>query len=180
MRQKLGLIQAMMHRPKLLVLDEPTNGLDPLVRQTLFHELKSVVAENRTVLFSSHTLSEVEELCDDVIVLRAGNVIEQEKISVLRTRALRRVEIRFSHDHLTQTELPKEFTLLERSESSIAGTWGGPVPDLVRWLATLDIDDVIVERPGLEDLFMTYYSEPKTSNQASVSSSSHSPTGGAT
>ncbi len=83
MKQKLGLIQALMHKPQLLVLDEPTNGLDPLVRKSLFVELRQVVSENRTVLFSSHTLSEVEELCDDVVMLRDGNIVERQ--SILRT-----------------------------------------------------------------------------------------------
>src|SRR5262249_17497329 len=90
MKQKLGLIQALMHRPRLLILDEPTSGLDPLMRRCLFDELRSVAAEGRTVLFSSHTLSEVDELCDEVAVLRQGRLVETERIDVLRARAPRR------------------------------------------------------------------------------------------
>src|SRR5262245_25849574 len=84
MKQTLGLIQALMHRPRLLILDEPTNGLDPLMRRCLFDELRAVAAEGRTVLFSSHTLSEVDELCDEVAVLRQGRLVEMERVEVLR------------------------------------------------------------------------------------------------
>ncbi len=159
MKQKLGLIQAMMHRPKLLVLDEPTNGLDPLVRKALFQELQQVIAEQRTVLFSSHTLSEVEELCDDVVILRDGHVIEQESIGVLKQRALRRVEVQFSFGHAPNpSQLPAEMLLQKQDGNRFTGTWGGTVSDLLKWLSTYSVDDVIIERPGLEDLFMAYYS----------------------
>ena len=87
MKQKLGLIQALMHRPRLLILDEPTNGLDPLIRRELYDELRTVVAEGRTVLFSSHTLSEVDELCEEVIILRGGRIVEHDRVDSLRRRA---------------------------------------------------------------------------------------------
>jgi len=166
MKQKLGLIQAMMHRPQLLVLDEPTNGLDPLVRKTLFQELREIVDQKRTVLFSSHTLSEVEELCDAVVILRDGHVIEQESIRELRRRALRRVEIRFvAGTAPSDSELPEGLVVLRRDSDSIVGTWGGSVPDLLGWLSRCPVDDVIVERPGLEDLFMTYYTDSRIGSQ---------------
>jgi ABC-2 type transport system ATP-binding protein len=160
MKQKLGLIQALMHKPALLLLDEPTNGLDPLVRQVLFAELRQVVAEGRTVLFSSHTLPEVEELCDDVIILRDGLVIEQERIEVLRARALRRVGIRFSSGVQPLDRWPEGFIELARQSNEVTGTWRGPVTGLLAWLGGLSVDDIIIDRPGLEDLFLTYYSSP--------------------
>jgi ABC-2 type transport system ATP-binding protein len=89
MKQKLGLIAALSHRPKLLILDEPTTALDPLVQQTLYDELRAVVAEGRTVLFSSHTLSEVEQLCDRVAIIRAGRIIADNSIADLQARAIR-------------------------------------------------------------------------------------------
>ncbi len=160
MKQKLGLIQALMHGPALLVLDEPTSGLDPLVRQVLFAELRRVVAEGRTVLFSSHTLNEVEELCDDVIILRDGLVIEQERIEVLRERALRRVEIRFSPGVQPLDQWPEGFIEQARQSNEVTGTWRGPIAGLLAWLGGLAVDDVIIDRPGLEDLFLTYYAAP--------------------
>lgn len=161
MKQKLGLIQALMHRPALLLLDEPTNGLDPLVRQVLFAELRQVVAEGRSVLFSSHTLSEVEELCDDVVILRDGAVIEQERIEVLRARALRRVAIRFPSGAEAPRAWPAGFAKLSAQPNELTGTWQGSVAGLLAWLANLAVEDVAIERPNLEDLFLTYYAAPR-------------------
>jgi ABC-2 type transport system ATP-binding protein len=94
-RQKLGLIQAFMSDPELLILDEPTNGLDPLVQQTFYELVLEARAAGRTVLLSSHILPEVERVCDRVGILREGRLVAVESIADLRARAVRRVEIEF-------------------------------------------------------------------------------------
>jgi ABC-2 type transport system ATP-binding protein len=95
-KQKLGLIQAFLHRPELLVLDEPTSGLDPLVQQA-FHTLaREVAAEGRTVFLSSHVLSEVQELADRAAIIRDGRLVAVEDIEVLKARAGRHLELRFA------------------------------------------------------------------------------------
>lgn len=157
MRQKLGLIQALMHRPQLLILDEPTSALDPLIRKTVFEELHHVVQDGRTVLFSSHSLHEVEELCDEVIILRNGRVVEQQRIEVLQQRALRKVEIDFGNQK--PSGLPEPFQLIRRKGSTFFGTWTGEISELLKWLDGFLLDDLIIERPDLNDLFITYYSE---------------------
>lgn len=157
MRQKLGLIQALMHKPRLLVLDEPTSALDPLIRKTVFDELRNVVDEGRTVLFSSHSLGEVEELCDEVIILRDGNIVEQRKIESLKNRALRRVRIEFPAVESVPVEFPTQLNVLERNKRSVTGTWTGKSGELIQWVSTLDIEDLIIEKPDLSDLFLTYY-----------------------
>ena len=159
MRQKLGLIQAMMHQPQLLVLDEPTSALDPLIRKTVFEELRNVVRQGRTVLFSSHSLSEVEELCDEVIILRNGNIVEQTKIESLKDRALRRVQINFVSPNENPADLPPEFNVLEKEGACLLGTWTGEPGQLIDWLAKIDFEDFIVEKPDLGDLFLTYYED---------------------
>lgn len=158
MKQKLGLIQALMHEPRVLILDEPTTSLDPLVRLTLYEELRRAAAAGRTVLFSSHTLSEVEELCDHVAILRDGLLVAQERIEVLRCRALRHVQVRFAvaPDVL---EPPPELRVQRRDAAYLAGAWSGPVEPLVRWLAQQQVDDVAIGPPELEDLFLTYYQD---------------------
>ena len=120
MKQKLGLIQALMHRPDLLVLDEPTVSLDPLVREALFAELRGVAREGRTVLFSSHTLGEVERLCDWVGILRDGRLIEQQRIEALRARAMRRVEILFAGGAGEGRKLPEGLRISSRADGSSA------------------------------------------------------------
>ena len=159
MRQKLGLIQALMHKPNLLILDEPTSALDPLIRKTVFEELQNVVREGRSVLFSSHSLSEVEELCDEVIILRSGRIVEQQKIDALKNRALRRVRVIYPDAEKMPDAFPGQLNLLKRKENSIVGTWAGAVRDLIDWLASQEVQDVTIEKPDLNDLFLTYYQE---------------------
>ncbi len=157
MKQKLGLIAALMHRPKLLILDEPTVSLDPLVRETLFTELRAGVAEGRTVLFSSHTLAEVQALCDHVAILRGGRLIEQERIDVLRSRALRHVEVRFRRGGEPAGPPPEGLLVTRAADRQMTATWTGPTEPLLAWLAASGVEDVTIAPPDLEDLFLTYY-----------------------
>jgi len=159
MRQKLGLIQALMHKPQLLILDEPTSGLDPLVRKTVFVELKRIVDEGRSVLFSSHSLSEVEELCDEVIILRSGRIVEHQKIEVLRERALKRVEVSFTNPATLPSSFPSQMQILNQVNGQVKGTWSGDIEDLLAWLRDFAVADLIIERPDLNDLFITYYTD---------------------
>ncbi len=158
MKQKLGLILAMMHRPRLLILDEPTTGLDPLMQQTLYAELRVFAEEGRTILFSSHTLSEVDDLCDHVAILRQGALIEQDRIEVLRRRAVRRVEVTLA-DGRPCAAPPSALHVQEQSGTRIIGSWTGEVTALLKWLAESPIADVVIAEPRLEDLFLAFYNE---------------------
>ena len=161
MKQKLGLIQALMHRPQLLILDEPTTALDPLVRQILFHELRAVAADGRTVLFSSHTLAEVEELCDEVAIVRRGNLIEQNRVEVLRERAVRHVDVDLGPGQLPAMPLPEGLRVRQQSDGRLEATWTGPIDGLLEWLRRSRVRDVSIAPPDLEDLFMAYYAEDR-------------------
>lgn len=162
MKQKLGVIIALMHRPRLVIMDEPTTSLDPLVRETLYAELRTVAGEGRTVLFSSHTLAEVEALCDEVAILRAGRLIEQERVEVLRGRAVRHVEVRFRDDG-SLPAAPVGLEVCASSRGRLRGAWRGPVEPLLDWLARCRAHDVTIAPPDLEDLFLTYYSSDRGS-----------------
>ncbi len=162
MKQKLGLIVAMMHRPRLLILDEPTTSLDPLMREALYTELRRVVAEGRTVLFSSHTLSEVETLCDEIAILRDGRLIEQERVEVLRQRALRHVEVRFGSGRSLATPPPAGLEIAHAGDGCLRATWKGPVQPLLDWLAGGGVGDATIAPPDLDDLFLAYYAEKAT------------------
>ncbi|MBI5763978.1 MAG: ABC transporter ATP-binding protein [Planctomycetes bacterium] len=157
MKQKLGLIAALMHRPRLLILDEPTTALDPLVQQTLYVELRAAAAEGRTVLFSSHTLAEVESLCDRVAIIRGGRIIEDSTIDALQRRAVRRVELRIANSEWHKRTTPTAWSGIESRDGSVIGTWKGEVRELLSWLAGLPVDDVVIGAPDLEDLFAAYY-----------------------
>jgi ABC-2 type transport system ATP-binding protein len=159
MKQKLGLIQALMHRPRLLILDEPTISLDPLIREVLYDELRNVTADGRTVLFSSHTLSEVDDLCDEVGILRDGRLIEQERIDVLRRRAVRHVELMFEPKGQPTARPPEGLTIVQRTDERLSATWVGPVGALVSWVAEGRVRDMTIAPPDLEDLFLAYYTD---------------------
>lgn len=160
MKQKLGLIQAMMHKPELLILDEPTTALDPLVQQTLYAELRAVVADGRTVLFSSHTLGEVEELCDRVGIIRAGRLIEDSTIETLKARALRHVEFRLKPGReLNGDTPPPGLEALSWRDGTASATWHGDAEPLLTWLVRVGVSDLTIGAPDLEDLFTTYYRE---------------------
>lgn len=159
MKQKLGIIQALMHRPQVLILDEPTTALDPLMRSALNDELRSVVLDGRTVLFSSHTLNEVEELCDQVAILRRGLLVEQQRIEVLQKRAVRHVSIKFDPQAALPAQTPEGLRVTQRNGSHWLGTWAGPMPRLLGWLGSQAVLDMSITPPDLEELFLAYYGD---------------------
>ncbi len=95
-RQKVGLIQAFMNRPDVLIMDEPSSGLDPLVQREFQAMMREVAAEGRTVFLSSHTLSEVQRVADRVGIIRHGRLIAVESVASLRSKAMRRIEFQFA------------------------------------------------------------------------------------
>lgn len=157
MKQKLGLIAALMHRPELLILDEPTTALDPLVQQTLYDELRAAADQGRTVLFSSHTLSEVELLCDRVAIIRSGKIIEDNHIETLRRRAVRRVSFRLRTGSAAELQFPERCILQSTQDGMVSLSWTGEIQPLLRWMAGMDLQDASIGPPDLEDLFTAYY-----------------------
>ncbi len=158
MRQKLGLLLAMVHWPRLLVLDEPTSGLDPLMQQTLYDELRERAASGATVFFSSHTLSEVEALCEHVAILRNGILVADEAVETLRARAPRQVALRWKEAGVpSELKTPEGLEIVERRGAEWRGTLDGHVMDFVRWSASLPLDDVTISEPDLEHVFQQFY-----------------------
>ena len=158
MRQKLGLILALAHSPRLLVLDEPTSALDPLMQQTLHDVLRQLAAAGHTVFFSSHSLGEVEQLCDRVVIVRDGEIVADESLPALRNRAGHDVTIRWRDDESALPIDPPEFLKLTRRERVVwQGRLDGPVQRLVDFLAGKPVEDLSVGRPDLESLFRRFY-----------------------
>ncbi|MGE3180976.1 MAG: hypothetical protein AB7N71_05045, partial [Phycisphaerae bacterium] len=114
----------------------------------------------RTVLFSSHTLAEVEQLCKEVAILRAGEIVEQDQIERLKRRSLRHITIQFKPDGpADKLPAPAALQVTERNDGYLSGSWKGDVGPLLRWMADADVEDVRIEEPRLEDLFIHYYNE---------------------
>lgn len=159
-RQKLGLLLALVHRPPLLILDEPTTGLDPPMRHALSHWLREHARQGNTVFFSSHTLSEVEQLCDEVAIVRQGRLVAHAPIDSLREQAGREVVIWFSDSNSERDCQPPDFLKIRRREPLCwYGHLRGPTPPLVRWAAQQPIADIAIGKPDLESVFRSFYEE---------------------
>ncbi|MHC4064460.1 MAG: ABC transporter ATP-binding protein [Planctomycetota bacterium] len=163
MRQKLGLILALAHRPKLLILDEPTSGLDPLMQDRLKQYLRELASRGHTIFFSSHSLAEVEDLCDRVAILRNGRLVAHESLDALRARARRRVSIRWAAGVVGKVPAVPPLLDVDRHTDDLwEATLLGPVPELIRWLADEPVDDLTISQPDLEQVFRRYYEHPMT------------------
>lgn len=158
MRQKLGLILALAHRPKLLILDEPTAALDPIMQERLLHRLRNLAADGHTVFFSSHSLSEVEQLCHRVAILRAGRLVADESLATLREKAKRVVTIRWQAGaELEGIAVPDGLEVFDKQDRHWRGEMTGPSAGLIRWAAAQPIDDLSIGEPDLARLFQRYY-----------------------
>jgi len=158
-RQKVGLIQAFMNRPEVLIMDEPSSGLDPLMQREFQTMVREVVADGRTVFLSSHTLSEVQRVADRVGIIRHGRLIALESVSSLRSKAIRRVELEF--------DSPVEASVFE----AVAGvrdvsvkdhravlSFDGKMEVLLKTVADrYDVVDISTQEADLEEIFLTYY-----------------------
>ena len=157
MKGKLALVAALQHDPDLLVLDEPTTALDPLVRDALFEILAEAARAGRTVFHSSHVLSEVERTCSRVAILRAGRLVAVERVDAIRKASVRRMAVRFGGPvPAGDLDLPGVRLLRvagDRAELAVAGE----IAPLLRALARHDVRDLAFPEPTLEEAFAGYY-----------------------
>jgi ABC-2 type transport system ATP-binding protein len=158
MRQKIGVIQALQCDPELAILDEPTEGLDPLMQRAFYKVLDRMRAEGRTVFFSSHVLSEVERLCDRVAIIRSGRLMAIHALEELLARRRRRVMLRWRGAAPDPTTLPG-LEDVEVDGSRITGTLSGEVSGFVRSIASPNLEDLILEPASLEEAFLEYYAD---------------------
>jgi ABC-2 type transport system ATP-binding protein len=157
-RQKVALVQALMHGPELLVLDEPTQGLDPLVQQSFFELIDEVRDEGRTVLLSSHVLPEVERMCDRVGIIREGRIVEVAGVHELTARAVRTVEVRFAGDPPLETLRVLEAVRdLVADGSTVRCRVVGDLDPFVKALGAAHVVDLVSEKPSLEEVFLAFY-----------------------
>jgi ABC-2 type transport system ATP-binding protein len=167
-KQKLGLIQALMHRPELLILDEPTSGLDPLVQQTVAALLEDIARDGRTVFFSSHILPEVERLSHQVAIIRAGTIAAVENVGRLKGRSVHIIEVTFAHEPPATafaglagvTELHRDGPLLRFQAQD------GGIDALLKRIAAFTVLDLRTEQQSLEDTFLALYSGREATTHA--------------
>ena len=157
-KQKIGLIQAMFHRPPLLILDEPTGGLDPLVQEEFLRMIDEVRAEGCTVFFSSHNLAEVERICDRVGIIRGGELVTVETTDTLINKSFRHVRLQFD-ERVDAEPFDKLEGIRDLSADGeeISFTLHGDLDEMVKLAARHRLINMEYERPSLEEIFLTYY-----------------------
>jgi ABC-2 type transport system ATP-binding protein len=160
-RQKLGLIQAFMHEPELLILDEPIAGLDPLVQQSFHALLEEVAAQGRTVFLSSHTLSEVERVANRVAILRRGRLVVVDSLERLRGIAVQRLEIEFAGDAPAVDQLRAVPGVREAAFEGrhLVVAFEGSADALVKVIARYEVRSIRSRDDDLEEIFLHYYRE---------------------
>jgi ABC-2 type transport system ATP-binding protein len=160
-KQKVGVVQALMHRPELLLMDEPTSGLDPLMQQEVYRLLREARDAGATVFFSSHILREVETLADRVAIIRQGVIAEEARPGQLAGMSMRRVRLQFRQpvDPAILTTIAGVKLLSESSGTHFTLQVEGEIAPLIGALATLPVVDLETEHPSLEEVFLAYYEE---------------------
>jgi ABC-2 type transport system ATP-binding protein len=156
MRQKIGVIQALQHDPEVAILDEPTEGLDPLMQVNFYEILEDLRDEGRTIFMSSHYLSEVERICSRVAIIRAGHLMAVQPVCELLARRKRRVTVRWRGAPPDLSEVPGLADVVT-SRDRITATLSGEVAPFVRAVASPSLEDLLIEPARLEEVFLEYY-----------------------
>jgi len=164
-KQKLGLVAALMNKADLMVLDEPTIGLDPLMQQSVMELVLEAKEEGRTVFLCSHILSEVQAVCDRVGIIREGKLIKVERIDALTAQPFQRIKLRFD-------EMPDEdafsfegVKILGRDGNSVSLEVRDNLPSVMRTAADYEVADIETQPVTLEEVFMAYYGRNNRMNR---------------
>lgn len=154
--KKLGIVIALMHNPSILIFDEPTSGLDPLIQEVFYQILRREKEMGKTIFFSSHNLKEVSGLCDDVAIIKDGKIIKTDDIQELIGKKI----VTIKGDYSKIEKKIKE-TIIEKSDDFVKFSYGGSIKKLLSLISETDYEDILIENPELEDIFLTYYKEEK-------------------
>jgi ABC-2 type transport system ATP-binding protein len=171
-KQKIGLVIALQHQPELLILHEPTSGLDPLVQQSFFELVREARDAGRTVFLSSHILSEVERSCDRVAIIRDGRIVKLGSIEGLRDLAHHQVELRFSGTvPVAEFESLPGVSDVSADEHILRLRVSGPITPVVRAAARYELLDFVSREPTLEETFLAQYGRGEAAAAATADSS---------
>ena len=156
-RRMLGIVQAFMHDPTLVIMDEPTAGLDPLKRDRLHKFLEAERDAGKTLFLSSHVLGEVQRVCDRVGIIRDGKLVALEDIEALIERSGKRVRVSLG-ESADETEFRTDgMADFEHTDGSIQFTYNGDIESLLAHLGQFPIEDLEITRPQLDEVFKRYY-----------------------
>lgn len=154
-RKKVGIVQGLLHSPKLLILDEPTNGLDPLMQKTFFDLIQEENKKGATVLFSSHILDEVQRICDRVAIIKEGRIINTQKITELREQSYKKVAFHTT-EPISQFEIEGGANIAINHDR-VSFVFKGDLNMLLQKLSQYRLINLDISEPSLEEIFMHYY-----------------------
>lgn len=155
-KKKVAIVQALLHKPKVLILDEPTNGLDPLIQQKLFRTLLDLKEKGTTIFLSSHNLTEVEEFCDRVAVIKEGKVIDVRNISDFTHKRVKRITVSLSENIIEELQSLRAENI-EISGNSFSFNYSSDINKLISILGKYKLQDLVIEERKLSETFMSYY-----------------------
>jgi len=155
-KKKVGIVQGLLHSPKLIILDEPTSGLDPLMQQKFFNLIVEENKKGATVLFSSHILSEVQQLCNRVAIIKDGNIVSIQDVKALKHDNYKKFTIRGTNLNHGRFNIEGVSELKERDDK-VSFFFKGNVNQIVKIIADLELTDILIEEPTLEEIFLHYY-----------------------
>jgi len=159
-RQKVGIVYAFQHQPEVLILDEPTIGLDPLIRQIVLDLIRETARAGATILLSSHDLSEVAAVCARAAILREGRLVELAPISKIVQQGQQRIKVWFVEGTSVPQLLPGELAgvrVIQQNPNTLHVTYQGTIDALLKWLAQYQVDRIATTETSLEDAFIQYY-----------------------
>ena len=159
-KKKVAIAQSLINNPKLLILDEPTNGLDPLMQKKLFNILIEEKEKGNTVFLSSHNLVEVQNLCDRVCVIKEGKIVDIIEIEKSKTELKLKVTLS-SSDITDNIVLNLSDKILDKNGNLYTFIYSKNIDSLVKELANYKIDELLIEKENLEDAFLNYYENNK-------------------
>lgn len=153
--KKVGIILALMHNPKLLILDEPSSGLDPIMQQTFYELLLQEKAKGTTIIYSTHILSEVSKICDRVGIIKDSHLVKIEDVDSLNNNRLTFIKITSEDNEKIKEALNLE--TYELGKNTIRFKYDKDVNSLLSVLTNFNIDRILIEEPTIEEIFMHYY-----------------------
>ena len=156
-KKKVAVVQSLIHKPRLLILDEPTIGLDPLIQNHLFDILNEQNEKGTTIFFSSHVLSDVEKFCHRVAFIKEGRIIIEDDVHSLKEKLLSRITIRLKDGTEDITLRTSGVLSMEKTKNGSSFLYKGDIPELLKELSRLPIEKMTITEPDLEEIFMHYY-----------------------
>ena len=155
-KKKVGIVQGLLHKPKLIILDEPTGGLDPLMQKQFFNLIREENQQGATIFFSSHILSEVQQLCHRVAIIKEGSIVQIEDIATLQKNNYKKIMVKA--ENLSKASFDfKGVTNLTLENHTLKFFFKGDINEVKEKLQAYRVKDLLVEDPTLEEIFMHYY-----------------------